>query len=55
MNALFSDLCFPFPELQVGRDAFDGTSYYIFVSAFFYFRVKKSKAAELYRDNLKYF
>ena len=31
MNALFSDLCFPFPEFQVGRVAFDGTNYYIFI------------------------
>ena len=30
-NALFSDLCFPFPEFQVGRIAFDGTNYYIFI------------------------
>ena len=30
-NALFSDLCFPFPEFQVGRVAFDGTNYDIFV------------------------
>ena len=29
-NALFSELCFPFPEFQ-GRVAFDGTNYYIFV------------------------
>ena len=26
-NALFSDLCFPSPEFQVGRVAFDGTNY----------------------------
>ena len=31
MNALFSDLCFPFPEFQVGRVAFDGTNNYIFI------------------------
>ena len=31
MNALFSDLCFPFPEFQVRRVAFDGTNYYIFI------------------------
>ena len=31
MNALFSDLCFPFPELQVGRVTFDGTKYFIFI------------------------
>ena len=31
MNALFSDLCFPFPEIQVGRVAFHGTNYYIFI------------------------
>ena len=31
MNALFSDLCFPFPEFMVGRVAFDGTNYYIFI------------------------
>ena len=31
MNALFSDLCFPFPEFKVGRVAFDGTNYYIFI------------------------
>ena len=31
MNALFSDLCFSFPEFQVGRFAFDGTNYYIFI------------------------
>ena len=30
-NALFSELCFPFPEFQVGRVAFDGTDYYIFI------------------------
>ena len=30
-NALFSDLCFPFLEFQVGRVAFDGTNYYIFI------------------------
>ena len=30
-NALFSDLCFPFPEFQVGRVALDGTSYYVFI------------------------
>ena len=30
-NALFSDLCFPFPEFQVGRVAFDATNYYIFI------------------------
>ena len=28
---MFSDLCFPFPEFQVGRVAFDGTNYYIFI------------------------
>ena len=31
MNALFSDLGFPFPEFQVGHVAFDGTSHYIFI------------------------
>ena len=31
MNALFSEFCFPFPEFQVGRFAFDGTNYYIFI------------------------
>ena len=31
MNALFSDLCFPSPEFQVGCVAFDGTNYYIFI------------------------
>ena len=31
MNALFSNLCFPFPEFQVGRVAFDGTNYYIII------------------------
>ena len=31
MNALFSGLCFPFLEFQVGRFAFDGTNYYIFI------------------------
>ena len=31
MNALFSDLCVPFPEFQVVRVAFDGTNYYIFI------------------------
>ena len=31
MNALFSNLCFPFPEFQVGSVAFDGTNYYIFI------------------------
>ena len=31
MNALFSDLCFPSPEFQVGRVAFDGSNYYIFI------------------------
>ena len=30
-NALFSEFCFPFPEFQVGRVAFDGTNYYIFI------------------------
>ena len=30
-NALFSHLCFPFLEFQVGRVAFDGTNYYILV------------------------
>ena len=34
-NALFSDLCFPFPEFQVGRVALDGTNYYIFIIALF--------------------
>ena len=28
---MFSDLCFPFQEFQVGRVAFDGTNYYIFI------------------------
>ena len=28
---MFSDLCFPYPEFQVGRVAFDGTNYYIFI------------------------
>ena len=31
MNALFSELHFPLPEFQVGRVAFDGTNYYIFI------------------------
>ena len=33
MNALFSDLSFPFEfqKFQVGRVAFDGTNYYIFI------------------------
>ena len=31
MNALFSNLCFSFPEFQVGRVSFDGTNYYIFI------------------------
>ena len=31
MSALFSDLCFPFQEFQVGHVAFDGTNYYIFI------------------------
>ena len=31
MNALFFNHCFPFPEFQVGRVAFDGTIYYIFI------------------------
>ena len=30
-NAFFSYLCFPSPEFQVGRVAFDGTNYYIFI------------------------
>ena len=30
-NNLFFDLCFPFSEFQVGRVAFDGTNYYIFI------------------------
>ena len=30
-NALFSDVCVPFPEFQVGRVTFDGTNYYIFI------------------------
>ena len=28
---LVSDLCFPFPEFQVGRVAFDCTNYYMFI------------------------
>ena len=28
---MFSDLCFPFPEFQVGRVAFGCTKYYIFL------------------------
>ena len=28
---LVSDLCFPFPEFQVGRVAFDDTDYYFTV------------------------
>ena len=28
---MFSNLCFPFPQFQVGRVAFDGTNYYIFI------------------------
>ena len=32
MNALFSDLCFPYPKFQVRRDALDGTNYCIFIS-----------------------
>ena len=53
MNALFSDLCFPFPEFKVGCVAFDGTNYYSLqsktVSAFFerllclYFTAKNPK------------
>ena len=31
MNAFFSNLCFPFPEFQVGCVAFDDTNYYIFI------------------------
>ena len=31
MNVLFSDFCVPFPEFQVGRVAFNGTNYYIFI------------------------
>ena len=31
MNALFSNLCFPFLEFQVGRVAFDDTNHYIFI------------------------
>ena len=31
MNTLFSNLCFPFPEFQVGHVAFDGINYYIFI------------------------
>ena len=31
MNALFFELCFPFPEFQVRCVAFDGTTYYIFI------------------------
>ena len=31
MNALFSDLCFPFLEFQVGCVAFDDSNYYIFI------------------------
>ena len=31
MEALCSDLCSPFPKFQVGRVAFDGTIYYIFI------------------------
>ena len=27
----FFDLCFPLPEFQVGRVAFDSISYYIFI------------------------
>ena len=30
-NNLFSNLCFPFPEFQVGRVAFNGINYYIFI------------------------
>ena len=30
-NALFSDLCFPFPEFQVGSVTFNGTSYCTFI------------------------
>ena len=28
---MFSDVCFPCPEFQVGRVAFYGTNYYIFI------------------------
>ena len=28
---MFSDLCFTFPEFQVGHVASDGTNYYIFI------------------------
>ena len=31
MNALFSDLCFPFPEFQVGGVAFVSINYDIFI------------------------
>ena len=31
MDALFSGPCFLSPEFQVGRAAFDGTNYYIFI------------------------
>ena len=31
MNTLFSDLCVPFLEFQVGCVVFDGTNYYIFI------------------------
>ena len=31
MKTLFSDLCVPFPVFQVGRVAFYGTNFYIFL------------------------
>ena len=31
MERFVSDLCFPFPEFQVGGVALDGTNYYIFI------------------------
>ena len=61
-NALFSDLCFPFPEFQVGRVAFGGSNYYIFfyltrVSVCLYFtaNTSKLKTAVFYRITSKVF
>ena len=34
MNAVFSDLCFPFPKFQVGRVAFDGTITFSYLTLF---------------------
>ena len=34
-NVLFSNLCVPFREFQVGRVGFDGFNYYIFILTLF--------------------